>query len=105
MCSFKRQPFDRGHSLVALIRAWTCGTLGERGRRKSPTALGDTERWHSHGRAIDMVTLRDEVGLKIDDLADLPADIIRGIRGYFDLLKDYMQQREMPVFVHSTGYF
>lgn len=79
--------------------------MKEKRAKEIADRLSDTERWHSHGRAIDMVTLRDEVGLKIDDLADLPADIIRGIRGYFDLLKDYMQQRKMPVFVHSTGYF
>ena len=30
--------------------------------------LNDPERWHSHGRAIDRKTLRDEVNLKIEDL-------------------------------------
>lgn len=37
-----------------------------------------------------MVMLRDEVGLKFDNLADLPTNVIRGIRGYFELLKDYI---------------
>ena len=52
-----------------------------------------------------MVMLRYEVGLKIDDLADLPANVIRGVRVTSNLLKDYMQQREMLMFVHSKGYF
>jgi len=30
-------------------------------------ALNKTERWHSHGRGIDMKTLQEEVGLRIED--------------------------------------
>ena len=66
--------------------------------------LNETARWHSHARGIDVGTLRDEVGLRIDDLADAPK--VHGfIRPYFDLLKDYMDRQEIYSFVHTRGYF
>lgn len=66
--------------------------------------LNKTARWHSHARGIDAKTLRDEVGLKIENLADEP-NLYRSIRAYFDLLKDYMVRQELYSFVHAKGYF
>lgn len=67
--------------------------------------LNATERWHSHGRAIDMKTLQDEVGLKIEDVARLSGEIQVHIRSYFELLRDYMRRQELLIFVHSKNYF
>ena len=66
--------------------------------------LNNPERWQSHGRAIDMRTLQEEVGLKIDNLADNPV-LHRDIRGYFELLKDYMQREQLMSFIHTREYF
>ena len=66
--------------------------------------LNNTERWHSHGRAIDMKTLQEEVGLKILDLAD-NHDLHNDIRNYFELLKDYMHRENIMSFVHTREYF
>lgn len=66
--------------------------------------LNDTARWHSHARGIDAKTLRDEVGLKIDSLEDVP-ELYKSIRKYFDLLKDYMNRHDLYSFVHAKGYF
>ena len=67
--------------------------------------LNDPEKWHSHGRAIDMQTLRgEEVKLKIDSFEDDPA-INRKIRDYFELLKDYMHREQLISFVHTKEYF
>lgn len=66
--------------------------------------LNETARWHSHARGIDVRTLRDEVGLRIDDLAGEPK-LYGFIRPYFDLLKDYMSRQEIYSFVHTRGYF
>ena len=66
--------------------------------------LNETARWHSHARGIDVKTLRDEVGLRIDNLTDQP-NLYRSIRAYFDLLKDYMGRQELYSFVHAKGYF
>ena len=67
--------------------------------------LNDPEKWHSHGRAIDMETLRgEEVKLKIDSFEDDP-DLCEKIRDYFELLKDYMHREKHFSFVHSKEYF
>ena len=66
--------------------------------------LNNPDRWHSHGRAIDMKTLQDEVGLQIDDLEGCP-DLHSNVRQYFELLKDYMNRQELRSFVHTREYF
>ena len=66
--------------------------------------LNDTERWHSHGRAIDRKTLQEEVDLKIENLEE-DEDLHKYVRTYFSLLKDYMHREELVSFVHSREYF
>jgi hypothetical protein len=67
--------------------------------------LSDNERWHSHGRGISMKVLRDEISLKIEDLADKPA-LRTAVREYFELLKDYIISRELfRGCVHTKEYF
>ena len=66
--------------------------------------LNNPERWHSHGRAIDMGTLQEEVRLKIDNIEDNPV-LHRNIRDYFELLKDYMQREQLMSFIHTREYF
>ena len=66
--------------------------------------LNDPERWHSHGRAIDMRTLQEEVGLRIDDLEENP-DLHNHVGGYFGLLRDYMLREKLYSFVHTKEYF
>ena len=66
--------------------------------------LNNPERWHSHGRAIDMRTLQEEVRLKIDDLAD-NAILHQDVRDYFELLKDYMHREQLMSFIHTREYF
>ena len=76
----------------------------ERRAQEIATLLNDTERWHSHARGIDMNTLRSEVGLKIDDLADHPT-LHQNVRTYFELLRDYMVRQRLISFIHSRGFF
>ena len=66
--------------------------------------LNNPERWHSHGRAIDMGTLQEEVRLKIDNIEDNPV-LHRNIRDYFELLRDYMQREQLMSFIHTREYF
>lgn len=66
--------------------------------------LNRPERWHSHGRAIDMRTLREEVRLRIDDIED-DSDLHRHVRDYFELLRDYMHREKLYSFVHTREYF
>ena len=66
--------------------------------------LNDPEKWHSHGRAIDAKTLREEVNLKIDSFEENDA-LYAAIREYFELLRDYMQQGNLISFVHTREFF
>ena len=67
--------------------------------------LNDPGKWHSHGRAIDMKTLRgEEINLEIEDFERDP-DLSHAIRKYFDLLKDYMIREQLVSFVHTREYF
>ena len=73
--------------------------------REIAALLNDPEKWHSHGRAIDMNTLRgEEVKLKIDSFEDDP-DLYKQIRNYFELLKDYMHREQLISFIHTKEYF
>jgi hypothetical protein len=72
--------------------------------REIAAALNDPERWHCHGRPIDKQTLTSELGLLIDDFSTSP-QLNRAVRGYGDLLTDYMKRGRLPSFVHSREYF
>jgi len=66
--------------------------------------LNDPNRWHSHGRAIDRETLRNEVNLKIDALEE-DEKLYRHIRDYFALLEDFMKREKWFTVIHSRRYF
>ena len=73
--------------------------------REIAALLNDPEKWHSHGRAIDMETLQgEEVKLKVDSLED-DAELYKLIRAYFELLQDYMHREKHLSFVHTKEYF
>lgn len=63
------------------------------------TALSDHNRWHSHGRMLDVAKLRT-LGLEIDDYSK--NDQLRGaIRGYNDLLAAYTDRMGLTFIMHS----
>ena len=66
--------------------------------------LSDSDRWHSHGRSIDMHTLVEEVNLRIEDYQE-NQDLSNTIDEYFDLLKDYISRQNFPAFIHTRKYF
>jgi hypothetical protein len=66
-------------------------------------ALSDNEKWHSHGRGINLKTLKEEIGLQIKDYGS--EGYGKTIREYFDLLTDYMNRQKLFAFVHTTEYF
>ena len=72
--------------------------------REIAALLNDPEKWHSHGRAIDANTLREEVNLIIDGLEENDA-LHRAVREYFELLRDYMLREELVSFAHTREYF
>ncbi|MDE0305270.1 MAG: hypothetical protein OXI87_10355 [Albidovulum sp.] len=72
--------------------------------REIAALLNDPEKWHSHGRAIDSKTLREEVNLKINSFEE-DVELYKAIRDYFELLRDYMHRGELLSFVHTREYF
>ena len=78
--------------------------MKEKRAKNIAALLNDPERWHSHGRAIDRRTLREEVNLKIDDL-EQNANLYKCVRNYFELVKDYMHRESFLSFVHTKEYF
>lgn len=66
--------------------------------------LNETQKWHSHGRGITIRTLREEIGLKVEDFAE-NADLSGKISEYFGLLLDYMKREKFATFVHAEKYF
>ncbi|WP_420621890.1 SDH family Clp fold serine proteinase [Candidatus Poriferisodalis sp.] len=66
--------------------------------------LSDQTRWLTHGRGIDMKTLRDELDLKIDDLNDRP-DLKHAVWDYFWFMRDHMAGNGNESFVHAINFF
>jgi hypothetical protein len=67
-------------------------------------ALSNSNEWHSHGRAINMQTLIEELNLIIEDFATID-DLGPLVREYFGLLLDYMGREKVPSFLHTKEYF
>lgn len=67
-------------------------------------SLNNPSRWHSHGRGITMSILRDELKLKIGDFG-ANRDLNDAIRGYYKLLKDYMEKRNYDIIFHTRACF
>jgi len=61
-------------------------------------------RWHVHGHGISMEVLRRDLKLKIDDFGAKP-ELDQKIRGYYDLLNDYMLRRSHRGVLHTIGSY
>jgi ClpP class serine protease len=66
--------------------------------------LNKTEKWHSHGHGISMEVLRRDLKLKIEDFDGKP-NIGKKIKGYHNLLEDYMVKRGNEGVVHTKGIY
>lgn len=64
--------------------------------------LSDNNRWKSHGRPINIETLK-ELGLEIDDYSNI--EIRRKlIRSYYELLTDFVVKRGFRNFIHTRKF-
>ena len=79
-------------------------TMKEERSLEIAKALNKNERWHSHGRGIDMKTLTEELNIKIEDYNTIPT-LGKTVREYFELLRDYMIREKMTSFVHTRRFF
>ena len=72
--------------------------------KKIADILNDPQRWHSHARSIQMETLTNEIGLKIEDYGRIKK-LEELLQSYTGLLKDYMSRENFLSVVHAEGYF
>jgi len=68
--------------------------------REIAEALNDIEKWHVHGYGISRDVLHKDLNLRIDDFGGSP-DLSAKIRGYYDLLRDYMIKRSCWGVIHT----
>ena len=66
--------------------------------------LNNHERWLTHGRGIDMRTLRDELRLKIEDFGADPV-LKKAVWDYFWFLRDHMVRNTLASIVHTPYFF
>jgi hypothetical protein len=65
--------------------------------------LGDNNRWKSHGRGIDIETLRVDLRLKVVDFAaDEKLSLL--IKDYYQFIMDFINKYQFPTFTHTRGY-
>lgn len=65
--------------------------------------LSDNSLWHSHGRSINIDTLRNLLKLKIEDYS---SDEVKTslIREYNDLVTEYIRKNNFEAFIHSRNF-
>jgi membrane-bound ClpP family serine protease len=65
--------------------------------------LSNNNIWKSHSRPINIDMLEKELKLKIEDYSN--KDTLRNIiRSYYDLLSDYVNKNNYPIFIHTRKY-
>ena len=79
------------------------GTLKRTRADQIARALSDNTRWKSHGRPISMTVLRDQLNLKINDLATNP-ELQNAVKLYFNLARDYTGRTGREQIVHTPGH-
>ena len=81
-------------------------TADEKNERAEEIArlLGDNKVWHSHGRRLGAKTLRKELRLEIHDYS--ADENLKGvIRGYNDVLTEFVAQKNLSTFLHHRNNF
>lgn len=80
-------------------------TLKEKEDRAEEIAhlLSENSEWHSHGRSINIETLKTKLKLIIEDFSNDP-DRTNLIRGYNDLVTEYIRKNSMEIFMHSRNF-
>lgn len=64
--------------------------------------LNNNSVWKSHGRPINCQRLK-EIGLKIEDFSTM-TPFRELIRGYYELLADYITSNKLPIFIHTRKF-
>ena len=79
-------------------------TTEEKEQRAAEIAqmLGSNREWHSHGRRIGINTLTKRLRLEIEDYS-ADSDLRNKINEYHDLITDYMNRQNYPMFIDVSN--
>jgi hypothetical protein len=66
--------------------------------------LNETKKWHTHGHGISMDVLMNDLNLLIDDFGE-DERLSAAIRGYNDLLSDFMSKLGVRGAIHFSGSY
>lgn len=104
LVKYKFKNWDKHETTPALIGQEV--TVQQKEERAAEVAklLGDTSRWKSHGRPINMEILRTELKLKIEDFS-LDKTLNELIRSYSEFSDDYLRNlRHDQNFIHTRNF-
>ena len=91
LVKYKFKNWNKHETTAALIGQDVTAEQKESRAAEVARLLGDTSRWKSHGRPINMEILRSELKLKIEDFAtDKTLNDL--IRSYSDFSNDYLKK-------------
>lgn len=65
--------------------------------------LSENSEWHSHGRSINIETLKLKLKLQIEDYS-MDANRTKLIRSYNDLVTEYIRKHNIEAFMHSRNF-
>ncbi len=104
LVKYKFKNWDNHETTPAL--KGTSVTTEQKKQRAEDVAkiLGDNKIWHSHGRSIGLLTLRNVLKLRIEDYSD-DKELSLLIREYNDTICDYVAKMNFGNFLHSRNYF
>lgn len=79
-------------------------TRAEKEQRAEEIAreLGNNRTWHSHGRMIGPITLRNVLRLEVEEYSE-QKDLRDAIRGYNDLVVEYIAHCAVSILLHSKN--
>jgi membrane-bound ClpP family serine protease len=79
-------------------------TIAEKEIRANEIAdlLSNNNEWKSHGRPINIETLEKKLRLKIEDYSG--EEIRPLIREYYELLSNFVNKNNIPIFVQTKNY-
>jgi hypothetical protein len=97
-CKFKEWKVTRTRNRRVTVQ------MKERRAAQIAMELNNTEKWHVHGHGISMAVLETVLNMPIDDFGS-DADRSKAIRGYHELMCDYMSKRNTKAAVHFSGRY
>lgn len=79
-------------------------TVIEKEQRANEIAdlLSNNNEWKSHGRPINIDTLENKLRLKIEDYSNEPIRPL--IREYYELLSNFVNKNNIPIFVQTKNF-